>query len=252
MQASYRGASRLYLDDDLLAPDIVVSEQTAHYLSHVLRLKPGDRIVVFNGRGVERLAVIKSLARKHPELSLADKLAPLAEPALELTLVQALIKSDAMDAVVQKAAELGVRTIVAVKTDFSVIKLDAQRVERRLAHWQRIAQGACEQSGRHRPPRITVAQSLHACFAALPASALRVAFHPGAEASLRSLPQPDGSASVLIGPEGGFSEADLAAVGAGGFEFATLGPRILRADTAAVAACSMVQLLWGDGIQARG
>jgi 16S rRNA (uracil1498-N3)-methyltransferase len=248
MQASHRGAPRLYLDDDLLAQGVTLSERTAHYLAHVLRLKQGDRIVVFDGRGTERLAVIKSLARKRPELELADELAPLAESALELILVQALLKSDAMDTVIQKAAELGVHSVVAVKTDFSVIKLDAGRVERRLSHWQRIAQSACEQSGRHRPPRIEVARSLDECLSTLPPAALRVAFHPEAPNSLRSLTPQYQSAAVLIGPEGGFSESDLAAIGAGGFEFATLGPRILRADTAAVAACSLAQLLWGDGI----
>jgi 16S rRNA (uracil1498-N3)-methyltransferase len=246
MQASQRNPSRLYLDDDLQGSEVEISDRTAHYLGHVLRLKQGDRIVVFNGRGSERLAVVKSLARKRPELSLVDQLSPLAEPKLELTLIQALIKADAMDLIVQKAAELGVQSLLTVKTDFSVIKLDQSRAERRLAHWHKIAQSACEQSGRHTPPHIAVADSLSACLAALPDGCLRIAFHPTATRVFTQLVPAAQSVCILIGPEGGFSESDLAAIAAAGFEFVALGPRILRADTAAIAACSMAQLLWGD------
>lgn len=246
MQASQRGASRLYLDDDLHSQAIEIPERTAHYLGHVLRLKQGDRVVVFNGRGDERIAIIESLSRRRPELSLVEDVEPLAEPALELVLVQSLIKSDAMDTVVQKAAELGVRSIVAVKTDFSVIKLPAERVERRLVHWRRVAQSACEQSGRHRPPRIEFATSLTSAFDYLPQNGLRVAFHAGATMSLRALSPPTASAAILVGPEGGFSKADLVAIGRARFELVRLGPRVLRADTAAIAACSAAQILWGD------
>lgn len=244
MHASRRSTSRLFLDDDLLSSTVTLAEGTAHYLGHVLRLKQGDHLVVFNGRGAERLAVVKSLARKRPELELIESLVPLAEPELELVLVQALVKSDAMDLVVQKATELGVRSIVAVKTDFSVVKLDANRVERRLEHWRRIARSACEQSGRHRPPELAVASSLERCFEMLP-DGTRIVFHPDAPRRLGTLDAARQPVTVLIGPEGGFSAADLERIDRAGFVAVDLGPRILRADTAATAACAVVQLVWG-------
>jgi len=192
------------------------------------------------------MAVVRSLARKRPELSLVDELLPLPEPQLELTLVQALIKADAMDLIVQKAAELGVHSLLALKTDFSVIKLDAARAEKRLAHWDKVAQSACEQSGRHRPPRISVAESLSACLATLPDDSLRIAFHPAATGAFTDLAPQARRVCILVGPEGGFSAADLAEIEAARFEFVALGPRVLRADTAAIAACCMSQILWGD------
>lgn len=241
-----RTAPRLFFDGVLSGDTLLVDRREANYLGNVLRLKPGSDIVVFNGRGDERVATIKSLARHMPELSLGEWLDPLAAGDLELILVQALLKTDAMDTVVQKATELGVRSIHAVKTDFSVVKLGAERAPKRIAHWARIAQSACEQSGRHAPPEIQVHDSLRACLDALPAAATRVAFHRGIERRLTALEPSSSTICLLIGPEGGFSPSDLQMLERSRVDLAGLGTRVLRAETAAIAACASAQLLWGD------
>ena len=238
--------SRLFVDEDLSRNVVDIGNREAHYLGHVLRLKQGDRVVVFNGRGDERLAAITSLARRRPELAIVADLEPLAEPKLDLILIQALVKSEAMDTIVQKAAELGVRTLVAVKTDFSVIKLDDERAARRVAHWNNVARSACEQSGRHRPPEIAVAASLAKCLDDLPTPGIRILCQPGSTTRLAQLDREAESVSVLVGPEGGFSEADLETIDAAGFSRIALGPRVLRADTAAIAACTLAQSNWGE------
>lgn len=238
--------SRLFVDGDLSRNVVDIGNREAHYLGHVLRLKQGDRVVVFNGRGDERLAAIRSLARRRPELSIVADLEPLAEPKLDLVLIQALVRSEAMDTIVQKAAELGVRKLVAVKTDFSVIKLDDERAARRVAHWNKVAQSACEQSGRHRPPEIGVAASLAKCLDGLPPRGIRIVCQPGSRTRISGLGREAETVAMLVGPEGGFSSADLETINAAGFSHVALGPRVLRADTAAIAACTLVQSVWGD------
>ena len=222
-----------------------IPEREAHYLSHVLRLRPGAQVVVFNGRGAERLASVEILSRRHAELRLDDTLVPLAEPEIEVHLVQALLKNDAMDLVVQKATELGVRAIHAVKTELSVVKLDRSKAARRAEHWERIGQGACEQSGRHRPPTIETHDSLDACLAALPATGPRLVFHTDAAIGAAAPGRAEGAITLLVGPEGGLSPADLERIDADGFVRRSLGPRVLRAETAAIAACTLAQLCWG-------
>lgn len=246
MSDSNGSGRRLFVDAELSADRAAIGEREAHYMGRVLRLKRGDEIVVFDGRGRERRAVIERLEKKRADLALGEQLEPLPEPEISLTLVQALVKSDAMDTIVQKATELGVQTIHAVKTDFSVIKLDGERAERRVEHWGRVARSACEQSGRHRPPEIHAPTRLTDLLPALPAHERRIAFHPEATPLERCSTPGTNTVCVLLGPEGGFSPADLETITAAGFTCFRLGPRILRADTAAIAACTLAQNLWGD------
>jgi 16S rRNA (uracil1498-N3)-methyltransferase len=151
-----------------------------------------------------------------------------------------------MDLIVQKATELGVRRIYGVKTDHSVVRLDASRAERRLAHWRKIAQSACEQSGRHLPPLIQAYASLAECIAGVPDGALRIALDPHAPTIGHALPHSVNKVCLLVGPEGGFSAADLAQISAARFTALRLGPRTLRAETAAITACAFAALRWGD------
>ena len=238
--------SRLFVDGDLSRNVVGIGNREAHYLGQVLRLRQGDQVVVFNGRGDERLAAISSLARRRPELEIVAELEPLAEPKLDLVLIQALVKSEAMDTIVHKAAELGVRALVAVKTDFSVIKLDAERAARRLAHWNKVARSACELCGRHRPPEIAVEASLAQCLERLPPQGTRIVCEPGTTTGFAGFGRETASVTLLIGPEGGFSAADLEIIDAAGFARVGLGPRLLKADTAAIAACTLAHGIWGD------
>jgi 16S rRNA (uracil1498-N3)-methyltransferase len=246
MAATTPRAPRLYIERDLDGSSLELDEIEAHYIGHVLRLERGDRLVVFNGRGAERDASIAALQRRGATLEMTAARDPKPESPLQLTLLQALPKSDAMDLIVQKATELGVRAVVPVYTEFSVVKLEGNRGERRLDHWRKIARSACEQSGRHAPPHIEAAATLAAALQALPAGPERLALEPSAERSFAEHAAPARGLVVAVGPEGGFAAADWRRLDSAGFVRVTLGPRVLRAETAAIAICAIAQSRWGD------
>jgi len=246
MTISQRRVPRLFLPRDLGRDTLALDQNEAHYLGHVLRLKRGDELVAFNGRGIERQAIVGSLQRRGAELELLATLEALPASQLELTLVQALPKSDAMDLIVQKATELGVHTIVPVYAELSVVKLEAERAERRLEHWRKIAQSACEQCGRHEPPVIRAPDPLAACLDALPAAELRIVLDLSASERLAAMGGRPNRLVAAVGPEGGFGANDWRRLDAAGFRRAGLGPRVLRAETAALAVCVLAQSLWGD------
>ncbi|HMB73198.1 MAG TPA: 16S rRNA (uracil(1498)-N(3))-methyltransferase, partial [Gammaproteobacteria bacterium] len=234
-----KAPKRLYVDASLASGSLVLEADQAHYLGRVLRCREGDRIVVFNARGVERSAAIESLAKRRPVLALGAAVEQLPEPAVQVLLLQALVKSDAMDLIVQKATELGVSAILATRTDFSVVKLDGEeRRQRRLAHWRRIAENACEQCGRHRPPDFSLLDSLQAACEALPADCTRIAFDTRATAPLNGAARAETQTGLClaIGPEGGFSPPEIELLDDEDFLSLSLGPRTLRAETAAIAA----------------
>ncbi len=244
--ATTHRSPRLYVERELEGGDLTLDEREAHYLKQVLRLKRGDRLAVFNGRGMERFASVESLQRRGGVLKLAAAQAPLPESPLDITLIQALPKSDAMDLIVQKATELGARTLLPVYTELSVVKLDAERSERRLDHWRKVAQSACEQCGRHRPPRIHPPATLAAALEALPSGPRRLALEPFAATPLGEQAPPSSGVIVAIGPEGGFGALDWQRLDAARFARVSLGPRVLRVETAAVAVCAIAQARWGD------
>jgi len=238
--------TRLFVDHDLAGDTLPLDEGEAHYLGHVLRLRRGDELIAFNGRGEERHAFVSTVQRRGAVLELRAEHAAVPESPLDLTLVQALPKADAMDLVVQKATELGARTIVPVYAEFSVVRIDGERLERRVEHWRRIAQSACEQCGRHTPPRIVVPATLQDGLHELPHEVAKFALDPTAEARLAAVPHPANGIVVAVGPEGGFAPSDWRQLDASGFVRTTLGPRVLRAETAAITACAVAQALWGD------
>lgn len=240
---------RLYVDAALDGRDFVLPDRQAHYLRKVLRLKPGHAIVVFDGRGAEYVATVIRLTRDGATLHPTAAAEPVPESLLDLRLLQAIAKADAMDLVVQKATELGVRAITPITTEFGVVKLDEARAQQRVGHWRRVAQSACEQCGRHSPTRIEAPRSLAACLAELVPDSTRLVLDPLAQRAYRDLPRPRGSSGplyLLVGPEGGFSDRDLLAVDRAGFANVRLGPRVMRVETAAITACALAQAHWGD------
>jgi 16S rRNA (uracil1498-N3)-methyltransferase len=241
-----RRITRLFVERELRGDTLPLDQNEAHYLGHVLRLQRGDELIAFNGRGEERHARVSTLQRRGALLELRAEHPALPESPLDLTLIQALPKADAMDLIVQKATELGTRAIVPVYAEFSVVKLDGERSDRRLEHWRRIAQSACEQCGRHTPPDIAAPVSLGEAIGGLRVTATRAALDPTAEQRLTAMPRPGDGLVLAIGPEGGFSAGDWRALDAAGFARVTLGPRVLRAETAAVTASSIAQAEWGD------
>jgi 16S rRNA (uracil1498-N3)-methyltransferase len=245
MAAHKRRVPRLYLERDLSGDKLALDEREAHYLGHVLRLKRGDELVAFNGLGTERAASVGNLQRRAAELELRATVDALPGSRLELTLVQALPKSDAMDLIVQKATELGASAIVPVYTEFSVVKLDAERAQRRVEHWRRIAESACEQCGRHVPPSILAPGPLSDSLEVL-AAETRLALDTETSARLADALAPPQRVAIAVGPEGGFGASDWRRLDAARFARVGLGPRVLRAETAALTACAVAQSLWGD------
>lgn len=241
--------TRLFVEAPL-GPDCEVelpAGAAAHAL-RVLRLRPGDPVTLFNGDGREYAARLVA-APRGARTAIQSVAAPLRESPLAITLLQAVARGEKMDWIVQKATELGVARIVPVATERSEVKLDASRGEKRLEHWRAVTIAACEQCGRNTLPRIDPPTALATWLDANPASpsATRWMLHPDGAVRARDLRiSPPAAVELAIGPEGGFGETDLAALREHDFRGIALGPRILRTETAGVAALAALQSLYGD------
>jgi 16S rRNA (uracil1498-N3)-methyltransferase len=239
---------RLYVAERIAAgKELLLGDEAARYLGRVLRLRAGDDVQVFNGEDGEWSATIAKFRKDRVTLSVHDIVREADEPELRIYLVQGVSRAERMDFVVQKATELGVDRITPVLTDHGVVKLDSKRAAKRQQHWQRVAQSACEQSGRVRPPDVDAPLPLNDWFGAQQDSGgTDLVLAPHARTRLANLDAPVAGLRLLVGPEGGFSEREYDDAGVAGFEPVSLGPRILRTETAALAAIAIAQGLWGD------
>ena len=234
---------------------VVLAGDEAQHMRGVLRLKPGDEVFVFDGRGNEYRCRIESLRRDEAALTILEQLeAARPESPLRLVLALALVKGEKFDLVVQKATELGVARIVPVMTKLSDIRLrDERDAERRTVRWRRIAQEAAKQSGRSVVPLIDEPASLDVllenCSTSGGDDALCLMFAErdglGLREAMESVTQPQ-SMTALIGPEGGWTDEEIAAARESGWRIVTLGGRILRAETAAITVAALLQHLYGD------
>lgn len=217
----------------------------AHHADRVLRLSAGDEIILFDGTGGEFPARILSLG-KTAQVQLGGHIAIERESPLAVTLVQSLATGDKMDWVLQKAVELGAAAIAPVASQRSVVRLSAERAEKRTEHWRQVVISACEQCGRNQVPQVADLLPLpnHLAQSVAPGT-LRLILAPGAGTTLSSLARP-AAVHLLVGPEGGLTEAEQQAAIASGYRPITLGPRILRTETAGLAALAAIQTLWGD------
>jgi len=219
----------------------------ARYLSKVLRSRVGDRLTVFNGEGPEWPATIVRIGKNNVALQLDDGIEAGTESPLKIHLVQGISRGDRMDLVVQKATELGVKRITPVLTEYGVVKLSGDRAEKRREHWQKIANSACEQSGRTRLPLIDTPIALKNWFGDKPPKVdAELILTPAAATPLAGLEAPQTKVCVLIGPEGGFSDTEYEDASVCGFASVSLGPRVLRTESAAIATLAVLQSLWGD------
>lgn len=237
---------RIHVASELQAGrDHALPERQAHHVVRVLRLAPGDAVTLFNGDGAEYGAVVARATRDGVTVRIGGARAGLPEPALDVTLGQALSSGERMDYTVQKAVELGVAAVCPIEARRSVVRLDGARAEKRVQHWQSVVISACEQCGRNRIPPVASVASLDTWLAPRTA-ALRVLLSPRGEARLRDLPRPEGPVLLLAGPEGGFTRDEEDRACSAGYIPVRLGPRVLRTETAAVAALAAMQTLWGD------
>lgn len=240
---------RLHVDAPL-SPDVRIElpAQAAAHALRVLRLQPGDAVILFNGDGHDYPARLVAGGAREVAVHIETRVAATRESPLRITLAQALARGEKMDWIVQKAVELGVAAIVPLATERSEVKLDDRRAAKRLEHWRAVMLAACEQSGRAVVPTIEAPQALDRWLATLAPdnSETRLALHPGDGMRSRVLQPAPRTVTLAIGPEGGFGERDLAALRAAGFANLSLGPRILRTETAGIAAIAALQALYGD------
>ena len=219
----------------------------AHHVAHVLRLAEGDAITLFDGRGTVHDAVIAQCARGAVRVRVHASRSENRESPLQVTLVQAVSSGERMDYTVQKAVELGVAAVQPVLSERCVVRLSGERAAKRVAHWQAVAVAACEQCGRNRVPPVHPLLPFAAWLElAAVEPGLRILLAPGGAARLQEIGRPSGKVALLAGPEGGLTAAEAGDAGRAGFVSLQLGPRVLRTETAALAALAAMQTVWGD------
>lgn len=230
----------LHVDRVVTLPDAV-----ARHAVGALRLREGQSVTLFNGDGHEYAGILST--QGPAQVRLLARLEPQRESPLRIVLAQGISSGERMDLTVQKAVELGVAALQPITMRRTIVRLSGDKLERRRAHWQAVAVSACEQCGRNRVPEVAAIADFDAWRrgrAACPG--LGLLLDPEARVGLGDLPKPDGEITLLAGPEGGFDPAERAGALAVGFVGVRLGPRILRTETAALAALAAMQTLWGD------
>ncbi len=238
---------RSHIDAELAEGlNLALPDSAATHLLRVLRLGEGDEVLLFNGDGCDYRARIHSVNKRSAEVRIEARIEVDRESPLRVTLAQALARGEKMDWVLQKATELGVSRVAPVVTERTEVKLDAERADRRMQHWRGVVASACEQCGRARLPQIEEPRALGDFLATTKAEGhLILALDPDGEHRLASLPAFE-QLTLVIGPEGGLSPRDLAQLRAAGAQGLRLGPRILRTETAGIAALAALQALRGD------
>jgi 16S rRNA (uracil1498-N3)-methyltransferase len=242
--------SRVYQDVPLTAgTSIELSAAASHHLARVLRAQNGDVITVFNGEGGEYAAVIAAIDKKKVFVKVGEFVPRSAESVLKLYLAQGISRGEKMDYVIQKAVELGAAGIVPLITERCNVKLDDERRQKRLQHWQAIVVSACEQCGRNTLPELLPPQTLAQWLPRVEAD-LKCVLSPQAVQKLSQvIIAADASIVLLVGPEGGLSFTEMNLASQHGFLALNLGPRVLRTETAALAALTILQCLFGDMVR---
>ncbi len=218
----------------------------AHHAIRVLRLKRGDEVRLFNGEGGEYEASIHRVDKDSVTVDIGRHHDSERESKLRVCLAQAITTGDKMDYTLQKAVELGVARIQPLQTNRAVVRLNQERAEKRLQHWQNVVISACEQCGRNTVPRVANILPFEEWVATTDPAMMRFMLSPYAEQSLRDCPKPSGEVSLVIGPEGGLNQAEVAFAQVKGFSSVRMGPRVLRTETAPLVALAAMQVLWGD------
>jgi 16S rRNA (uracil1498-N3)-methyltransferase len=236
---------RIYCEQRLgPGAQFALAPEAAQHVAKALRLKSGDAITVFDGRGGEYEAILQRIDKERVDVKVGAWHDAEVEPRIQVGLAQGLPEADKMDWIIQKAVELGAAWVQPLVCDRSVVRLAGERAARREAHWRRVAVSACEQSGRNRVPEVRPTLGFQS-WIATPSSLARWMLAPGAEPLAGHAP-PEAAVELLVGPEGGLSERELDLALARGCEPVSLGPRVLRSETAPIAALAAIHALWGD------
>jgi 16S rRNA (uracil1498-N3)-methyltransferase len=236
---------RIYTSQILTPGTQLALEPDAGHHLKVLRLQSGHNLLLFNGDGCEYSARITAIDKRQVVVAVEQMIALERESPLSVHLGVAIAKGERMDWVIQKATELGVSTITPLLSERVEVRLQGERAEKKSLHWLGVAVAACEQCARNRLPRLEAIRTLDEWLRETRAERKYVLHHRSAQPLPAAAPRPD-SVALLIGPEGGLSAVEIDAAERQGFQPLRLGPRVLRAETAPLAALSVVQFLWGD------
>ena len=236
---------RIYTEQNLQAnAAFELGPGPSAHIAKALRMRTGDSLILFNGEGGEYKASIVALEKKFVQIRTQEHNPAELESPLQLALGIAISRGDRMDWIVQKATELGVVSITPLMTQRTEVKLKGDRAEKKHAHWRQIIISACEQCGRNRLPELNNLMDLNSWLPSVKAQRKFVLHHRNTSA--QKLEQQPTSVAILVGPEGGLSDQEIDQAGNQGFEALTLGPRVLRTETAPLAALAILQSRWGD------
>lgn len=240
--------NRFYCPDKLALGTIVkLPESAAIHAVRVLRMVEGDKAIIFNGGGFDYICALTSVKKNNVIAKVIDRVAVENESPLNITLLQGISSGDRMDYTIQKAVELGVNYIQPIATERSVVKLNQERAVKRLTHWQNVVHSACEQSGRAYVPQVAAPATLsHWLANNQQNNARRILLNPIGAKRLAELEKPVDEIQLLIGAEGGLSPNEIDIASTNGFQSIILGPRVLRTETAALAAMASMHTIWGD------
>jgi len=226
-----------------------LSAKAAHHAVHVMRLKIQDKIVLFHNDLFDYTAIIKCINKKNVEVYVESRIKNITQPTVHFRLFQTLTTNEKMDWIIQKSVELGVGSIIPIYSERSLIKLHGDRAEKKLSHWQQIIISASEQSGRSKLPNITLPKKIDAYSNEddIKRPHLKLMLSPGAHTSINSIQmQSPCTVDIMIGPEGGFTKQEIKDAVSNEFLPISLGPRILRTETAPLAILSLLQYKYGD------
>lgn len=239
---------RFYCPDPLaIGATAALPVSAAAHAARVLRMVAGDRAIIFNGDGLDYACELIEVKKSAVQVKVLSSFTLQNESPLNITLLQGISSGDRMDYTLQKAVELGVQRIQPIATERSVVKLNQERAEKRVEHWQAVVASACEQCGRAVVPNVAMPITLSQWLANNPQqNNCRILLNPIGATRLQNLAKPAHEIQLLIGAEGGLSQHEIDTASAHGFQSILLGPRILRTETAALTAIASMQTLWGD------
>lgn len=238
---------RLYTPQALATGrSLTITDKPAHHVMHVLRLRSGSPLRVFDGEGNEYDAVIQNGGRDGVTLEIGPAIETLPESCLRITLAQGIARHDRMDMILQKTVELGIHEIQPLWMQRSQKHLNGERLQKRIRHWQGVITSACEQCGRATLPSLLPPLHYPDWVSGYAQSSVRLMLQPDSTQTLASMVKPPGSITLLVGPEGGLEPAEQSLATVNGFSGVRLGARILRTETAALAALAGMHSLWGD------